>query len=187
MDLEEARSYLNHLLTLNLRQEESFGPLAYTFWKDHDLEKIGLLPEERFSLLMGTIQSIAAEPKRYSIKLELLQKAKALVPQTRYANPQLAQELDYDIKKTTAELDIYNTAMRPEARQEGVDYTYSIAVTGLPVLENSMVFMGCEVIGSHVYGDHTLYLAEVKEVRQNEHAVPPLMFFRSRWYHPAEG
>ena len=49
MDLEEARSYLNHLLTLNLRGEESFGPLAYTFWKDHDLEKIGLLPEDRAS------------------------------------------------------------------------------------------------------------------------------------------
>ena len=76
-------------------------------------------------------------------------------------------------------------ALRPESRQGGVDYTYSFAATGLPVLENSMVFMGCEVIGSHVYGDHTVYLAEVKEVRQNDHAVP-LMFFRSRWYHPAE-
>ena len=77
-------------------------------------------------------------------------------------------------------------AMRPEARQGGVDYSYSIAENGVPVLENSMVFMACEVIGSHVYGDHTVYLAEVKEVRQNEQAVLPLMFFRSRWYNPAE-
>ena len=77
-------------------------------------------------------------------------------------------------------------ALRPGARQGGVDYSYSIAANGVPVLENSMVFMGCEVIGSHVYGDHTVYLAEVKEVRQNEQAVLPLMFFRSRWYNPAE-
>ena len=76
-------------------------------------------------------------------------------------------------------------ALRPDARQGGVEYTYAIGANELPVLENSMVFMGCEVIGSHVYGDHTVYLAEVKEVRQNEHAVPPLMFFRSRWYNPA--
>ena len=78
-------------------------------------------------------------------------------------------------------------ALRPEARQGGVEYSYADAGDGLAVLENSMVFMGCEVIGSHVYGDHTVYLAEVKEVRQNEQAVPPLMFFRSRWYNPAGG
>jgi flavin reductase (DIM6/NTAB) family NADH-FMN oxidoreductase RutF len=76
-------------------------------------------------------------------------------------------------------------ALRPEARQGGVEYSYADAGDGLAVLENSMVFMGCEVIGSHVYGDHTIYLAEVKEVRQNEQAVQPLMFFRSRWYNPA--
>ena len=76
-------------------------------------------------------------------------------------------------------------ALRPEARQGGVEYSYADAGDGLTVLENSMVFMGCEVIGSHVYGDHTVYLAEVKEVRQNEQAVSPLMFFRSRWYNPA--
>ena len=75
-------------------------------------------------------------------------------------------------------------ALRPEAREGGEDYSYSIAGNGLPVLENSMVFMSCEVIGAHVYGDHTRYLGEVKEVRQNEQAVKPLMFFRSRWYHP---
>ena len=30
-DLQEARSYLNHLLTLSIRREESFGALAFTF------------------------------------------------------------------------------------------------------------------------------------------------------------
>ena len=74
-------------------------------------------------------------------------------------------------------------AKRPEDRQGGVEYSYSTAGQGLPVLENSMVFMGCQVIGSHIYGDHTVYLAEVKEIRRNKADVP-LMFFRSRWYNP---
>ena len=77
-------------------------------------------------------------------------------------------------------------AKRPEDRQGGVDYAYGKAVQGVPVLENSMVFMGCQVIGSHVYGDHTVYLAEVKEIQRND-ADAPLLFFRSRWYDPAKG
>ena len=72
-------------------------------------------------------------------------------------------------------------ALRPEDRLGGVEYSYTIAEQGLPALDNSMVFFGCEVIGSHVYGDHTVYLAEVKEVQQSANAAP-LMFFRSRWY-----
>jgi hypothetical protein len=31
MTQEDARAYLNYLLTLNLRQEEAFGPLALAF------------------------------------------------------------------------------------------------------------------------------------------------------------
>ena len=80
MDLKEARSYLNYLLTLNIRQEESFGPLALAFFKEHDLEELGLLPDELFTLLSGTIQSLAQEPKRHNQKLELLERAQKLLP-----------------------------------------------------------------------------------------------------------
>jgi hypothetical protein len=34
MTQEDARAYLNYLLTLNLRQEEAFGPLAFAFMKE---------------------------------------------------------------------------------------------------------------------------------------------------------
>ena len=64
MDLKEARSYLNYLLTLNIRQEEAFGPMALAFIKDNDLGAIGLEPEEQFGLLMATVASLADEPKR---------------------------------------------------------------------------------------------------------------------------
>ena len=40
-------------------------------------------------------------------------------------------------------------------------------------------------MGTHVYGDHTIYVASVKEMRQNESGAP-LMFYASRWYNPAE-
>ncbi len=75
-------------------------------------------------------------------------------------------------------------AKRPEDRQEDVSYSYSTAEQGVPFLDYSMVCLGCHVIGSHVYGDHTIYLGEVKEIHQNDSSVP-LMFFKSRWYNPA--
>ena len=44
--------------------------------------------------------------------------------------------------------------------------------------------MGCKVVGEHIYGDHTIFVAEVEEL-----TVPsdedPLMFFNSRWYDPS--
>lgn len=121
LTLEEARSYFNYLVTLNIRREESFGPLALAFIKEHDLEQIGLLAEERFNLITATAQALANEPKRYNLKVDLLQQAQTLLPQTSYANPSLAQQLDYDLKKTQSELGIYNDAMRPGGRSEPVD------------------------------------------------------------------
>lgn len=77
-------------------------------------------------------------------------------------------------------------ARRPEDRTAKVDYSYSMTEDGIPMLDQSMVFFNCKVIGSHVYGDHTIYLGEVKEVRHNEDGTP-LMFYLSRWYHPTSG
>lgn len=77
-------------------------------------------------------------------------------------------------------------AKRPEDRTGGVDYNFSQGADGLPVLDDSMVYMGCQVIGTHVYGDHTIYLGEVKEIRKAG-LETPLLFFKSRWYDPSEG
>ena len=113
MDLQEARSYVNYLLTLSIRREEAFGALAFTFIKENDMKALGLLPEEQFNLLMAIIQAFAPEPKRYTQKLELLKRAKELQKQTRYSNPELIRQLEFDTRKTQAELDIYDEAMRP--------------------------------------------------------------------------
>ena len=76
-------------------------------------------------------------------------------------------------------------ARRPEDRQAGTEFSYTISRDEIPILDHSMVFFGCEVVGAHVYGDHTVYLGEVKEVQRNEPGNP-LMFYQSRWYHPTD-
>ena len=113
MDINEARAYLNYLLTLGLRQEEAFGPMALDFIRETDFDAVGFLPEEQFSLVMATVQALAQEPKRYTLKLEMLNRALGLVDKTTYKNPQLTRQIEQDIKKTTAEIGIYNEAMRP--------------------------------------------------------------------------
>ena len=77
-------------------------------------------------------------------------------------------------------------AKRPEDRHGQVAYHYSADAHGVPVLDNSMVFMSCQVVGSHVYGDHTVYLGEVQEIRRND-TDNPLLFFRSRWCNLDQG
>jgi len=88
------------------------------------------------------------------------------------------------LKQEQQELGAY-FAKRPEDRTGDVEYRYSEAEDGVPILDDSMVFFGCEVLGSHVYGDHTIYVAAVKEMRQDDSGAP-LMFYASRWYNPAE-
>ena len=129
---EDARAYLNHLLTLNIRGEESFGPLALTFLKERKLEELGLLPEERFNLIMATVQALANEPKRFHLKLELLERAKGLLPGTTYSNSTLLSQLDREIGKTRAELGIYNEAMRTEARRDPIDKQRIIVQSDAP-------------------------------------------------------
>jgi flavin reductase (DIM6/NTAB) family NADH-FMN oxidoreductase RutF len=76
-------------------------------------------------------------------------------------------------------------AKKPEDRTGDVKYSFSKSNEGLPVLDGSIVFFECDVVGSHVYGDHTIFLAEVTEIRRNE-SDAPLMFYKSRWYNPAK-
>ena len=131
MTQEDARAYLNYLLTLNLRQEEAFGPLAFAFMKENDLGNFGLLPEEQFNLLMATATVFSAEPKRYTMKLELLQKARQILPQTRYDEPELGRDLEHLVKKTQSDLQRYNEAMKV-SRSQSMDRQSLIVETDFP-------------------------------------------------------
>ena len=74
-------------------------------------------------------------------------------------------------------------AKRPEDRTGEIEYEFIMANGNVPFLSGSMVSFSCKVVGSHVYGDHTVYMGEVIEVCQQDEGEP-LMFFKSRWYHP---
>ena len=114
MTPDQARAQYNFLLTLCIRKAEAFGPLAFTFIKEHDLDALGLTPEEQFNLFVATAETFAEEPKRYTHKLDCLQKALEILPTTSFFDRELAQQLQHDIQRLKAELDLYSAAMRPE-------------------------------------------------------------------------
>jgi hypothetical protein len=130
---DEARAHLNYLMTLCIRKEESFGPLAMTFLKEHDLDQLGLTPEEQFNLLMATAEAFADEPKRYHQKLQCLERAAQVLRRTHYADPTLARQLSQEIQRTSAELEIYNDAMRAVRSPVGpIEKQRIIVETDLP-------------------------------------------------------
>ena len=112
MTPEEARSYLNYLLTLGIRREQAFAPLAAAFIRENDLDALGLLPDEQVSLLLAAAQSFAPEPRRYSAKLDFLQRAQALLPRTRLAGTPVEGQVGQELRKTAYELDRYHEAVR---------------------------------------------------------------------------
>lgn len=135
MNPADARAQYNFLLTLCLRKEEAFGPLAFAFIKEHDPDQLGLTPEEQFNLYMATSEAFAAEPKRYNHKLECLQKAQHILRRTHYANPELARQIGHEIQKTAVEWDLYNEAMRAtrsSVPSAGLDRQRLIVETDLP-------------------------------------------------------
>ena len=111
MTPEEARSYLNYLLTLGIRREQAFAPLASAFIREQDMDALGLLPDEQVSLLLAAAQSFAPEPRRYSVKLDFLERAQALLPRTRLAGTPAETPIGQELRKTAYELDRYHEAV----------------------------------------------------------------------------
>ncbi|MBI4400928.1 MAG: hypothetical protein HY581_04785 [Nitrospirae bacterium] len=157
MTPQEARVQYNYLMTLCIRREESFGSLAMAFIKEQDLEQLGLTPEEQFNLFMAISDAFAAEPKRYNHKLECLQKASQLLPRTQFADPGLSRHLLQEIQKTSAELDIYNEAMRAPRLQ-----------TSMQALEKQRVIVETDL------PDYFLTVAQRRaaEYYQNKYKLP---------------
>ncbi len=71
-------------------------------------------------------------------------------------------------------------ARKPEDRHGDVEYSHRLSEKGLPMIEGALTYFGCHVVGSHVHGDHTIYVAEVDEVVEGE-SGKPLLFHESRW------
>src|SRR5437899_10863298 len=131
MNPQEAREHSHYLLSLCLRKEEAFGPLALEFARNNDMDKLGLLPEEQFNLWMALADAYADEPKRFKFKLAALRKAFEVLHRSKYADQDLLRHLRQDIQKTEAELAIYNEAYRTQ-RPPAADKCQIIVETDLP-------------------------------------------------------
>ena len=51
--------------------------------------------------------------------------------------------------------------------------------SGRPVLEDALANMDCRIVAAHTAGDHTIFVAEVREVSLGE--GEPLLYFRGRY------
>jgi flavin reductase (DIM6/NTAB) family NADH-FMN oxidoreductase RutF len=59
----------------------------------------------------------------------------------------------------------------------GIRYRWT--ETGIPLLEDALVHLGCNVVASHVAGDHTIFIAEVDSVEVYE--GEPLLYLRGNY------
>lgn len=73
-------------------------------------------------------------------------------------------------------------AQTEEDRQteQRLDIRFAQTPSGIPVLEDTLVQLGCNVVASYISGDHTIFLGEVESA--NIFAGEPLLYFR-RNYH----
>lgn len=131
MTTQEARDYLNFLMTLCLRREQAFAPLALKFVKEQDLGQLGLSPAEQVNLLLALAEAYGDEPKRYPQKLDCLQKALHLASAHASFEPALATQLQHEIRTIEAEREIYQQACRAERPFAG-DKQQIVVETDLP-------------------------------------------------------
>lgn len=70
------------------------------------------------------------------------------------------------------------TEEKPEVEAQ-LNIRYRWTPTGIPLLEHALAHMACNVVSSHVAGDHTIFLGEVEstEVFDGE----PLLYFRGAY------
>ncbi|AXF56766.1 flavin reductase family protein [Salicibibacter kimchii] len=52
-------------------------------------------------------------------------------------------------------------------------------LSGVPVIEGSLAQVSCEVTGSHVEGDHTLFIGRVNDIHLEDNE--PLVFFKGKY------
>jgi len=50
---------------------------------------------------------------------------------------------------------------------------------GAPVIDGTLLQMGCRVVSSHVAGDHTIFIGEVQDAEM--HDGEPLLYFRGEY------
>lgn len=65
------------------------------------------------------------------------------------------------------------------ARFDGVPY--HTAITGSPILADSLAWYDCRVEATHAGGDHTIFVGRVETVGLGAEGKPPLVYFANRY------
>jgi flavin reductase len=73
-------------------------------------------------------------------------------------------------------------AQTAEAEQR-LSIRYRWTPGGIPVLEGTLLQLSCEVVASHIAGDHTIFVGEVAEAEIHE--GKPLLYFGGEYRHMA--
>ena len=63
--------------------------------------------------------------------------------------------------------------------EERLSIRYRWTPGGTPVLENAMLQLSCQLVASHVAGDHTIFIGEVEDAEVHE--GEPLLYFRGEY------
>ena len=63
--------------------------------------------------------------------------------------------------------------------EERLAIRYRWTPSGVAVLENTMLQMSCQLVGSHLAGDHTIFVGEVEDAATHE--GEPLLYFRGEY------
>jgi hypothetical protein len=112
MTEQQARAHYNYLMTLCIRREEAFGPLAMAFIRANDLDALGLTPDEQLNLFLSTAEAFPPEPRRYAQKLQYLKRAQQALTRTARPQDDLGGRIGQEIEKITAELELFNQAFQ---------------------------------------------------------------------------
>jgi flavin reductase (DIM6/NTAB) family NADH-FMN oxidoreductase RutF len=66
---------------------------------------------------------------------------------------------------------------RAEEMRLGIQFRWTDS--GIPLLEQGLAHLGCNIVAEHVSGDHTIFVAEVESLELNE--GEPLVYFRGKY------
>ena len=64
--------------------------------------------------------------------------------------------------------------------EERLSIRYRWTPGGIPVLENTLLQLSCQVTASHLAGDHTIFVGKVEEAEMYE--GDPLLYFRGEYH-----
>ena len=67
----------------------------------------------------------------------------------------------------------------PERRTGDVNIAFSFTERGSAVVDNCLAMMDCHLVNEHEAGDHTIFIAEVDEIRVSSGS--PLIFFEGKF------